>query len=83
MPGKRPLNLPKPNPEPAAGSLLLRRLDQAAIAALTLLPLVSIGVYWLAHGGGGRLIEIDRAPRQTASFQIDINEADWQGRTSL
>jgi len=43
--------------------VLLRRLDQAAVAGLTLAALVSIGAYWLAQGGAsGRLIEIDRAP---------------------
>jgi len=25
----------------------------------------------------GNLIEIDRAPRSTAAFTIDVNEADW------
>ena len=36
---------------------------------LTLAALVSIGVYWLAQGGAsGRLIEIDRASRQTAQL---------------
>jgi competence protein ComEA len=57
---------------------LLRRLDQAAVAALTLAALVTIAGYWLAEGGArGRLIEIDRAPRQAARFRIDINQADW------
>ncbi len=57
---------------------LLRRMDQAVVAALTLSALVCVGMYWLAQGGAsGRLIEIDRAPRQTVQFQLDINEADW------
>jgi competence protein ComEA len=57
---------------------LLRRMDQAVFAALTLSVLVFVGMYWLAQGGAsGRLIEIDRAPRQTVQFQLDINEADW------
>jgi competence protein ComEA len=57
---------------------LLKRADQAAVAVLTFAALVSIGVYWLAQGGArGRLIEIDRASRQTARFQIDINQAQW------
>jgi competence protein ComEA len=58
--------------------MLLKRMDQAAIAGLTLLALVSIGAYWLVQGGvSGRLIEIDRAPRQTVQFQLDVNQADW------
>jgi competence protein ComEA len=69
---------PQPNPKLLARSPILRRMDQAAVAALTLLALSSIGMYWLVQGGtSGRLIEIDRAPRQTASFRIEINEADW------
>jgi competence protein ComEA len=56
----------------------LRRLDQAAIAAMTLAALVSIGLYWLAQGGlRGQLIEIDRAERYSAEFHVDINDADW------
>jgi competence protein ComEA len=69
--------LSTPNSDPARGPLL-RRLDQAAIAGLVLLALVSMGAYLVIRGGaGGRLIELDRAPRETVSFQIDINEADW------
>ncbi len=56
----------------------LRRADQAAIGAVALVAIAAIGGYWLVQGGAsGRLIEIERAPRQTASFQLDINEADW------
>jgi hypothetical protein len=74
----------KPTPEPSAKSPLLRRADQAAVAALVLAALVSVAAYWLVHGGaGGELIEIDRAPRVSAQFQIDVNQADWQDRTSL
>jgi competence protein ComEA len=56
----------------------VRRLDQAAVAALVLVSLASIGGYWLLRGGAsGRLIEIERAPRQAAQFRLDINAADW------
>jgi competence protein ComEA len=56
----------------------LRRIDQAAVAVLVLLALASIAIYWLARGGAtGRLIEIDRAPRNAARFRIDINRAGW------
>jgi hypothetical protein len=62
----------------------LRRADQAAIASVTLVGLVALGGYWLVQGGAsGRLIEIDRAPRQSIRFQIDINAADWPDRTRL
>ena len=57
---------------------LLRRADQAAVAALVLLGLASIGGWWVAHGGcRGRLVEIDRAAPLRAEFQVDLNEADW------
>lgn len=48
------------------------------MAGLLLVSLTAIGVYWLVEGGArGRLIEIDRATPKTASFQVDINSADW------
>lgn len=66
-----------PQPEPTR-KLLLKRLDQAAIAALALLAIVSIAVYWIAAGGlSGELIEIDRAAPRVVQFQLDINQADW------
>lgn len=53
-------------------------MDQAAVAALVLVALASMALWWLANGGaGGRLIEIDRAPRQPVRFTLDVNEADW------
>ena len=63
---------------PPGGWFLLRRMDQAAIAAVGLTAMIAVAGYWLAHGGlRGRLIEVDRATRETARFQIDVNEADW------
>ncbi|REK13106.1 MAG: helix-hairpin-helix domain-containing protein [Planctomycetota bacterium] len=44
----------------------------------------SLAGYWLAQGGAsGRLIEIDRAPRQPARFQVDINQAGWAELSAL
>ena len=58
--------------------VLLRRADQAAVASLVLVALVSMAAWWLAHGGHrGGLIEIDRADPLEARFQIDVNEATW------
>ena len=63
---------------------LLRRLDQAAVAVIVLISLIGIGGYWLARGGAsGRLIEIERAPRQPAQFTLDINTADWPELSQL
>jgi competence protein ComEA len=57
---------------------LLRRADQATVAALVLIGLGAMIGWWLAQGGlSGRLIEIDRARPLRASFQVDINRADW------
>jgi competence protein ComEA len=67
-----------PSSEPTRGQRLLRRLDQATVAALTLLALVALAGYWLAHGGlSGRLIEIDRVDPLTIHYQVDLNAADW------
>jgi competence protein ComEA len=57
---------------------LLRRTDQAAVAALVAFALVGMGVYWFVQGGHrGELIEIDRAQPLTARYLVDINKAQW------
>jgi competence protein ComEA len=53
-------------------------MDQAVVAALVMMALVGVGVYWLTQGGlSGRLIEIDRATPQSVAFELDINAAGW------
>jgi competence protein ComEA len=57
---------------------VLRRMDQAAVAALVALSLVGMGVYWVVQGGPrGELIQIDRAEPLTARYLVDINKAEW------
>jgi competence protein ComEA len=57
---------------------LLRRADQAAVAALVAVALASMAGWWISQGGWqGRLIEIDRADPLEARFEVDINAADW------
>ena len=57
---------------------VLRRMDQAAVAALVTLALVGMGVYWVVQGGPrGELIQIDRADSLTARYLVDINKAEW------
>src|SRR4051812_31453025 len=57
---------------------MLRRMDQAAVAALVTLALVGMGVYWVVQGGPrGELIEIDRAEPLSARYLVDINKAEW------
>jgi competence protein ComEA len=66
--------------QPANGGWrpVLRRMDQAAVAALVALSLAGMGVYWVAQGGPrGELIEIDRAEPLTARYLVDINKAEW------
>lgn len=66
--------------QPADGGWrpVLRRMDQAAVAALVALSLVGMGVYWVVQGGPrGELIQIDRAEPLTARYLVDINKAEW------
>lgn len=58
--------------------LLLRRLDQVAVAALVASALAGMVTYWVVQGGNrGELIEIDRAEPLTARYQVDLNRAEW------
>ena len=57
---------------------LLKRADQAVVGTLVLAALLSMVFWWYRHGGAdGRLIEIDREPKRTARFLVDVNKADW------
>ena len=57
---------------------LLRRADQAAVAVLVLVGLVGTVGWWTSQGGWqGRLIEVERAEPLSASFQVDLNRAEW------
>jgi len=67
-----------PDPLPQSNHWLLRRVDQALIAACCLFGLVALAMYWTAHGGlRGRFIEIDHADKQSVDFKVDVNTADW------
>lgn len=66
------------NDRPRGPVWLLRRADQAAVAVMLLVALGATIGWWVSQGGWqGRLIEVERAPSRTASFQVDINQADW------
>ena len=63
---------------PRQPSWLLRRADQAAVAVLVMVGLGATVTWWLSQGGPqGRLIELEEAEPRTASFQVDVNSADW------
>jgi competence protein ComEA len=66
-------------PESGSGPRpLLRRGDQATVAALVFAALVAMGVYWFIQGGPrGELIQIDRAEPLEAKYLVDINKAEW------
>ena len=69
---------PTPTPEASKSGILLRRLDQAAIATLvggSLLLIASWGLL-VIHPTGG-VIDIQEQPPLPLDFQVDINSADW------
>ncbi len=72
------------DPPPGLPHWLLRRADQAAVAALVAAALSATLGWWIGQGGWrGRLIEVERAAPQTARFQVDINQADWPELANL
>jgi hypothetical protein len=73
-----------PEPDrPEWPRLVLRRLDQAAAAAVLAVALALLACHWLWHGQfRGRLIEIDRAEPIAIQLQIDVNAADWPDRAT-
>jgi competence protein ComEA len=63
---------------PADRPPTLTRRDQGAVAVLCALALVFITTSWLLSGGpSGGLVDIDTAEPLKATFQTDINSADW------
>jgi competence protein ComEA len=70
--------MPSPSPpEPLSSRWLLRRMDQAAIAALVLFSLGAMAYFWIVQGGlRGRLIQIDRVDPLSVQYQVDLNSAE-------
>ena len=51
---------------------------------LVLACLAGMAGWWISQGGlRGRLIEVDRAPRNAARFEVNVNQADWPELTQL
>lgn|GEM_PF-1347123 len=62
----------------APRSPMLRRGEQAAVAVMLLLLLLSLAGHALRlHDEHRRFIDIDRAEPLTADFKVDINMATW------
>jgi competence protein ComEA len=68
------MSMSNPAPHPR---WLLRRTDQAVVAALVAASLAAMIGWWIFRGGWqGKLIEIEQANPLVARFDIDINAAD-------
>jgi competence protein ComEA len=69
---------PPPDPQPPEPPGLVRRAEQAAAGGLLACALVAIALWCLAQRRlGSRLIDIEEAPPQPATFQVDVNQAAW------
>lgn len=72
-------NIPKPIAIRSAPYWLLRRADQAAVAAILVVVLAVMIVWWIGQGGlHGRRIELQRTESFPYQFQVDLNAAPWQ-----
>jgi competence protein ComEA len=70
--------MPVTPPPPNRWQPLLRRGEQALIAAVVTVSLVAMMAAWFYKGGArGRLIEIDRAQPESIAYLVDINRAPW------
>lgn len=57
---------------------LIRRADQAVLAALTAVALAGAFAWWIRAGGlRGELVDIDRAAPLDYRFLVDVNSAEW------
>ena len=57
---------------------IFKRAEQTVLALLLLTTLAAMTGYWVFRVWHRRdLIEFDAAPPLEATFQIDINQADW------
>ncbi len=64
--------------QPPPPNTLLRRADQALLAAIVLAALVAMTGYWLTQiVVARRVVDIDRAKSAPVVFQVDVNTAPW------
>ena len=66
------------SPTPSPWQPLLRRGEQAVLAGIVAISLLSMLCAWIYQGGQrGKLIEIDRASPVEIPYLVDINRATW------
>ncbi len=67
-----------PEDRPPSVIRVLRRPDQAGVAAIVAVAIVAMGV-WLGLRSGieDRLVQFDRATPAHIKFEIDLNQAEW------
>ena len=54
------------------------------VAILIACGLLSVMGWWIVHGGvRGRTVDLEKAEPRTASFQVDINKAQWPELVTL
>lgn len=71
FPSARPSLRPVPEP-------LIRRRDQATIAAIVAVGLIGSLAWWLRAGGlTGDLIDLRTTPATPVEFLVDVNRAEW------
>ena len=71
-------NLQPNKPSDSSQTPLLRRGEQAALAATVMVLFVSLAGYlWRLNSEQGRFIDIDRAEPQVVRFEVDVNTASW------
>lgn len=72
------------NHQAVADAPLVRRRDQVVIALCVLATCAAMAVYLVWHTGwfGAKLIDIDRAEPRRATFEVNINTAEWPEITS-
>lgn len=57
-------------------ALFVRRANQTVIAALVLMAIVAVGLWWWRNGGAdGRLVDHDHLPQREAAFIVNVNTA--------
>lgn len=72
-------NVPRQNVAQQTPYWVLRRADQATVAAILVLALGSMIGWWVGQGGlGRRRIELEGAEPLHYQFQVDLNSAPWQ-----